>query len=51
MGRDSGKQKKENMKALSPEQEAGLKQKAEEISKGLQSYTWRDLETGGQVLP
>jgi len=48
MGRDSGKQKKENMKALSPEQEAGLKQKAEEISKGLQSYTWRDLETGGK---
>ena len=48
IGRHSGKQKKENMKALSPEQEAELKQKAEEISKGLQSYTWRDLETGGK---
>ena len=33
---------------LSAEQEAELKQKAEEISKGLQSSTWRDLETGGK---
>jgi len=48
IGRHSGKQKKESMKALSPEQEAALKQKAGEISKGLQSYTWRDLETGGK---
>ena len=48
IGGHSGKQKKDNMKALSPEQEAALKQKAEEISKGLRSYTWRDLETGGK---
>lgn len=48
IGGHSGKQKKDNMKALSPEQEAELKEKAEEISKGLQSYTWRDLETGGK---
>lgn len=51
IGGHSGKQKKDKMRALSLEQEAALKQKAEEISKGLQSYTWRDLETGGKHTP
>ncbi len=50
-GRNGGrgdKQKKTIAPELSAEQEAEIKQKAEEISKGLQSSTWRDLETGGK---
>ena len=46
-GRD-GKQKKNIVAVLSAEKEAALKQKAEEISKGLQSSTRRDLETAGK---
>ena len=50
-GRIGGRGNKQG-KALSPElskeQEAILKQKAEEISSGLHSFTWRDLETSGK---
>ena len=50
-GRIGGRSRKQNRKdveVLSPEKELAMKQKAEEISKGLQSYTWRDLETKGK---
>ena len=50
-GRNGGrgsKQKISSVAVLSPEQEAELKQKAEEISKSLQSFTWHDLEAGGK---
>ena len=43
-----GGKQKSNVAVLSPEQEGILKQKAEEISKSLQSFTWRDLETSGK---
>ena len=48
LGGRGGKQKKAIVPVLSTEQEAALKQTTEEISKGLQSFTWRDLETAGK---
>ena len=48
LGGRGGKQKKAIVPVLSAEQEAALKQTTEEISKGLQSFTWRDLETAGK---
>ncbi len=48
IGRRDVKQKKATVAVLTAEQEAALKQKAEEISRGLESATWRDLETGGK---
>jgi len=50
-GRNGGRRstgKKKDISILSPEQEAVLKEKAEEISNGLQSFTWRDLEAKGK---
>ena len=50
-GRIGGRGRKANkndVEVLSPEQESAMKQKAEEISKGLRSYTWRSLETRGK---
>lgn len=44
----SGKRRKDSAVVLSAEQEAAVKQMAEEISKGLKSSTWRDLEAGGK---
>ena len=41
----SSKRKQNNELVLSPEQEAAMKEKAAEISNGLQSCTWRDLES------
>ena len=44
-----GKKKgKAEAPVLSKEQEAVLKQKKEEISSGLRSFTWHDLETSGK---
>ena len=48
IGRRGNNRKKNDVLALCPEQEAALKQKVEEISKGLQSFTWRELETTGK---
>ncbi len=50
-GRNGGRRstgKKKDVLILSPEQKAVVKQKAEEISNGLQSFTWRDLEAKGK---
>ena len=44
----SGKRRKDSAVVLSAEQEAAVKQMAEEISKGLKSSTWRELEAGGK---
>ena len=48
IGGRSNKQGKAPSPELSKEQEAILKQKAEEISSGLRSFTWRELETSGK---
>lgn len=48
IGGRGNKQGKAPSQELSKEQEAILKQKAEEISSGLRSFTWRDLETSGK---
>ena len=48
IGGRSSKRKQNNEVALSPEQEAAMKEKAAEISNGLQSCTWRDLESKGK---
>ena len=48
MGGRGSKQGKALSAELSKEQEAILKQKAEEISSGLCSFTWHDLETSGK---
>ena len=50
-GRISGRDNKKGkvpFPVLSKEQEAILKQKAEEISSSLRSFTWHDLETSGK---
>jgi transposase len=46
-GRDS-KRKKNDEVVLNPEQEAAMKETAAEISNGLLSFTWRDLESRGK---
>ena len=48
IGRRGGKGKHNDVVVLSPEQEAAMKEKAAEISNGLQSFTWRDLESKGK---
>ena len=48
IGGRGNKQGKAPSQELSKEQETILKQKAEEISSGLRSFTWRDLETSGK---
>ena len=48
IGRRAGKGKKNDVVILSPEQEAAMKDKVEEITNGLHSFTWRDLESKGK---
>jgi hypothetical protein len=48
IGGRGNKQGKAAVQTLSKEQEAALKQKAEEIGTGLRSFTWHDLETTGK---
>ena len=48
IGGRSNKRKKNDVSVMSPEQEAAMKEKAAEISKGLQASTWHELESRGK---